>query len=172
MSESEKIKTAFDRQTKAVELRASVGCGTAVTTARMRDGLTIDVEEGEWKFTVDAGEKWGGRNRGPNPGVFGRGALASCLAQAYVFWAARLGVPLSSLEVQVHADYDTRGMCGAGEVPAGYVGIRYVVSLESPAPKEEVERMLDEADAHSPYLDVFMRALPTKREVHIAEGGS
>ena len=170
MSESEKIKTALERQTKVVELRASMGRGTAVTTARMRNGLTVDVEEGPYAFTVDASEKWGGNNEGPNPGVYGRGALASCLAQAYIMWAAMLDVPLSSLEIQVHADYDTRGLLGVGDHRPAYEAVRYVVSLESTASKEEIERMLATAEANCVYLDVFANGVPVTRELDIKSG--
>jgi uncharacterized OsmC-like protein len=164
MSESEKIKTAFERQTKAVTLRAGIGTGTAVTTARVRKGLTIDVTEGPFSFVVDSHEKWGGNGEGPNPGVYGRGALAACLAQGYMMWAARLDVPLDDVVVEVHADYDTRGMCAVGDVGAAYRQVRVKVSLASSAPEADVERVLREAEAHSPYFTIFRGGLDIRRD--------
>jgi uncharacterized OsmC-like protein len=53
--------------------------------------------------------------------VLGRGALGSCLALGYAMWAIRLDVPIESLEVDVEADYDTRGELGvADDIPPGY----------------------------------------------------
>ncbi len=162
------IRTAFERQTKAVTLRPGIGQGTAVTKVSVREGLTCDIEEGDWRLTADMSPKWGGNGAGPNPGILGRGALGSCLAMGYMMWAARLGVPITSLGVEVHADYDTRGICAVDEdAPAGYTSIRYVVNLESPAAKEDIERVLDTADAHSSYLDVFTRAVPAHREINL-----
>jgi len=166
----DKIKTAFERQTKAVTLRPGIGQGTAVTKVSVRESLTCEIEEGDWRLTADMSPKWGGNGAGPNPGIFGRGALGSCLAIGYMMWAAKLGVPITSLDVEIHADYDTRGMCAVGdEAPAGYTGIRYVVNLESPAAEEDIVRVLDMADAHSSYLDVFTRAVPAQRDINFKQ---
>src|SRR5712692_7767785 len=99
MERTEQIRQSFERNAKAMALRPSIGQGTAVTKVRLRDGLTCDVEDGNWKMTVDASQKSGGDGRGPDPGVYGRTALGSCLAIGYMFWAAKLGVTFSSLEV-------------------------------------------------------------------------
>jgi uncharacterized OsmC-like protein len=114
------------------------------------------------------GEKSGGTNAGPSPGVLGRGAFGSCLALGYAMYALRLGVPIESLEVDVEADYDSRGELGVSEdVPPGYTQVRYTVTVTSPASEEDVLRVLDTADRHSPYLDVFARAKDVRRQVRI-----
>lgn len=168
MADGERIRTAIERNEKAIRLRPSVGQGTAVTKVRVRDGLTCDIEDGPWKLVADESQGEGGNGEGPDPGVFGRAALGSCLAIGYAQWAAKLGVPLTNIEVEVHADYDARGMFGiADDVPPGWTGLRYTVSVESRVPEAEVRRMLDEADAHSPLLDDFSRATSIGREVRI-----
>ena len=149
-------------------LRPSVGRGTTVTKVKVRDGLTCDVEDGAWKLTVDMSPKPGGDGRGPDPGVYGRTALGSCLAIGYTLWAAKLGVPFSSIEVDVHADYDSGGYHGVADIPPGYSQVRYIVTVESDASAADVLKVLDEADAHSPYRDVFTRALDVRREVRVA----
>ena len=133
----------------------------------MRDGLTCDVEDGAWKLTVDASPKSGGDGRGPDPGVYGRTALGSCLAIGYTLWGAKLGVSFSNLEVDVHADYDSSGSHGVADVPPGYGQVRLVVTVESEASKADILNVLDRADAHSPYRDVFTRALDVRREVRV-----
>lgn len=167
-----RIRTALERNARALSLRPSVGQGTAVTRVRLVEGLRCEVEEGPWKLTVDMPEKSGGTNAGPNPGTYGRASLGSCLAAGYAMWAARLGVPLTRLEVEVHADYDVRGELGVSdEVDPGYSRVRYVVTIESEAPESEVRRLLDTADRYSPYLDVWKRALPLEREVRLTTAG-
>lgn len=162
---TERIRTAFERSAKALQLRPSVGRGTAVTRVRLRDGFTCEIEDGPWRLVADMGEKLGGRNEGPNPGVLGRAALGSCLAVGYVMWAAKHGVPIHALEVEVQADYDARGYHGIGDVEPGYEQIRYVVSIESDAPEDAVMGMLDEAERNSDYLAVFARPQELRREV-------
>jgi uncharacterized OsmC-like protein len=169
MTKVERIKRSFERGARAVAISSKAGRGTAVTTTRLADGLTCEVEEGPWRLTVDLAEKHGGDNRGPNSGVLGRGALGSCLAITYAMWAAKMDVPITSLEVDVRADYDSRQTYGVGERRAGYSAIRYVVRVESPAPEAKVMAMLDEADRHCAYLDVFANPTEVTREVEFAE---
>ena len=162
------VRSALERNVKAVTLRPSVGQGTAVTKVRLRDGLACDVEEGSWKFTVGMTQKYGGTNAGPNPGVFGRAALGSCLAIGYSMWAARMNVPVTSLDVEIHAAYDVRGELGVDDaVRPGYSAIRYVVTVETDAPEEDVMRMLDVADRHSSWLDDIANPVPVAREVRL-----
>ncbi len=155
----DQIRTALDRNVKAVTLRPSIGRGTAVTKARLRHGLVCDIQDGPWTLVADMTEKYGGTNTAPNPGVLGRAALGSCLVICYAAWAARLGVPIDSLEVEVQADYDVRGELGVSdEVRPGYSEIRYIVTVSSPASAEEVERCLDIADRHSAWHDTIANA--------------
>jgi len=125
------------------------------------------VEDGPWKLVVDMGEKSGGDNKGPNPGVLGRAALGSCLAVGYMLWASKLGVPIAGLTVEVEADYDSRGYHGVGDVAPGYTAIRYIVTVESDAPEAEVAAMLDTADKYSDYLAVFRDPQEVTRETRI-----
>jgi uncharacterized OsmC-like protein len=146
---------------KAVTLRPSVGQGTAVTRIQLRDGLACDVQEGPWNITVGMTEKYGGNNAGPNPGTFGRAALGSCLVIGYAMWAARLGVPIESLDIEIHADYDVRGELGVDDnVRPGYSQIRYVVTVSSPASNEEIQRWLDTADRYSSWRDNLANPVP------------
>ena len=82
--------------------------------------------------------------------------------------AACLGIPIEALTVDVEADYDDGALFGtADDVPPGYTQVRYTVTVESSAPEVDIVRMLDEADARSPYLDVFRRAQPCVRRIHV-----
>lgn len=169
MEGQERIGEAFQRNARALSLRPSLGQGTAVTRVRVMEGATCEITDGPWTLTADMGEKSGGSNEGPNPGVLGRATLGSCLAINYVMWAARLGFPLASLEVEIQADYDARGYHGLDDVTPGYEEIRYVVRVGSDAPEEEVVAFLDEADAHCDFLHVFRDPQRVHREVEITE---
>jgi uncharacterized OsmC-like protein len=166
MQNRDAIKTAIERNVRAVSARPSVGQGTAVTKVRWRHGLTCDVEDGPWKFVVGMTEKYGGDNAGPNPGVFGRTALGSCLAIGYAMWAARMNVPIHAMSIEVDADYDVRGELGVDEsVRPGYHEMRVRVTIESDASESEVLAMLDVAERHSSYLDDYRNPVPVKREL-------
>ena len=168
MASSEHIRIALERKAQEIALRPSAGQGTATTRVTLKPGLECDIEEGAWQLTAGIGKKMGGNNARPNPGMLGRGALGSCLAIGYGMWAARLGVPIDALTVEVQADYDGRGELGAADdVSPGYVQVRYRVIVTSPAPEPDVQRVLDIADKYSPYRDVYARAQDVRRDTTI-----
>jgi len=165
----QKIKTAFERQKRAVSLRPYIGKGTAVTKLKFQEGLACEIEEGQWKFMVDMNEKWGGDGAGPTAGTYGRGAFAGCLAIGYLTYAAKYDIEIDNLEIEVHADYDTRGYCDVDGMTSKYLEIRYIVSLETTATEEEIIRVLDEAEKHSTYFEIFRDSLKLKRILRINE---
>jgi uncharacterized OsmC-like protein len=162
------LRQAFERNAQIVMTRPAVAQKTYVTRVHIRDGLTCDIEEGSWTLTADLSTTAGGNAAGPTPGTLGRAALGSCLAMSYVMWAAQLNVPLHQIAVEAQADTDLRGMYGADDIPAGYTAVRYIVSVQSPAAPEAIIRVLDIAEAHSPYVDVFRRPQVLQRHLHIA----
>lgn len=85
----------------------------------------------------------------------------------YSQWAALLEVPIERIEVEVESDFDARGSFGLEDQPPGFSCLRYRVTIESPASEEEIQKVIDKGDAHSPALDDFRRPLPIDREVQI-----
>jgi uncharacterized OsmC-like protein len=168
MTDTDRIRTFIDRSIKALTLRPARGLHTAVSKVRVVDGLACEIEEGRWKLTADLSEKSAGSGKGPDPGVFARAALGSCLAMGYVMWGAYRGVPLASVEVEVEADFDAGAQYGLGDSPPGYSEVRYSVSIESPAPEAHVMRIVEEAEANSPYFDVFTREQRLVRSVRLS----
>ena len=167
MADQGAIRAIAERHVELLALKPSRGHLTCATKARLVDGLRCEIEEGPWKLAADMPGKVGGDESAPTPGVLGRGALASCLTVGIAAWAARLGVPLDALEVEVQADFDARGELGMGDVPPGYSAVRYLVSIESPASRERLDELLRMAERHSPYLDVFGRPMALSRSVRL-----
>jgi uncharacterized OsmC-like protein len=165
---TEEIRAAIERNVKAIGLRPAIAQNTAVTHVRLRDGLSCDIEEGPWRLVAGMAPKLGGTNDGPTPGVFGRAALGSCLAVGYAMWAARLGIIIDSLDIEIHADYDARGELGmSDEVRPGYSQIRYIVHVSSPTSEAEILRWLDTADKFSSWRDNIANPVPLVREVRV-----
>ncbi|MEZ4456485.1 MAG: OsmC family protein [Gemmatimonadales bacterium] len=166
MHDATPIKEALERNARVVAARPKVGQGTATTRVVLGPNLACEVSEGPWQFQVGMTEKYGGSNAGPNPGVFGRGAVGACLAIGYAMWAARLGVPIDALEVAIEADYDVRGELGVSpEIAPGYLAMRYAVTVRSSADEADVLRVLDTADRYSSWRDDIARPVPISRSV-------
>ena len=168
MADAKHLKSAIERNIKALKLRPSKGRGTATTTVKVRSGVTCDIEDGGWKLVADQGPGDGGEDLGPDPGVFGRAALGSCLAMGYAIWASHLDVTLDSVEVVVEADYNAVGMYAIDDsVRPGWGAIRYTVKISSDSPEERVREVIEFADRHSPLLDDFGHPLSITRDLQI-----
>ena len=82
-------------------------------------------------------------------------------------------MPLTSLDVEVHADYDVRGELGVSDdVRPGHGAIRYVVRVCSPASDEAVRALIDTADRHSSWRDNIANPVPLARELHITSAAT
>ena len=168
MSRQQSLSAALDRLENAVTKHPSVGAGTERSISTITDGLRCTSEEGAFRFETDLPDNMGGDGSGPSPGVLGRAALGSCLAMGYQMRAARLGVDLASLSVEVEADFDVVGMLSMESTARpGYSEVRYHVRVESSAPEADILRVLDEGDVLSPYRDVFSARTPLTRTVSI-----
>lgn len=162
-----KIKTAMERSTKAISLKPSLGLGTGISKAKIINGLHCEITEGNWKLQADMPDGVGGNVTAPTPGVYGRAALGSCLAIGYMMQAAIMQISINSLEVEVQADYDDGALLGTSDAAPGYSEVRYTINIDTDAPEEAIIKMLDEADQHSPYLDVFTRSQTCIRKLNI-----
>ena len=97
--------------------------------------------------------------------------MGTCLAIAYTSFAAKRGLAVTSLEIQIQADYDARGEHAVGDARCDYSEIRYVVAVESPASEEDVLAVLDEAETHCPFLQIFRNPQPVRRIEKISASG-
>jgi uncharacterized OsmC-like protein len=136
MLPNEKIRAALTRVSAVLTERPEFGRGTNVSRARIVNGLTCEIREGDYTFMADMPKQIGGEAGGPTPGVYGRAALGSCLAISYMLKAAAMNIPIDSLEVEIQADFDDGALLGTApaDVPPGYLEVRYSVTIDSDAP--------------------------------------
>lgn len=161
------IKNKFERNAKALTLKPSLGLDTGVSTIRIVNGLECEISEGDWQLKTDMPKQIGGHSSAPTPGVLGRAAFGSCLATGYMLWASKLDINIESLKIKVEADFDDGALFATSDAVPGYSEVRYEVEIESSLNESELETFLNEADKHSPYLDVFSNAISCKREVKL-----
>jgi uncharacterized OsmC-like protein len=167
MTSENTLQSIVERATAAVTLRPAIGQGTDTTTVCLRDGVVCDVAEGPWEIVADLDPELGGSHDHPGPGFLLRAALGTCFAQTAALWAAKLGVPLDHLDVEVEAHHDARGLLGVAGTDPRFTGLTYRITIESPAPEGDVQRVLDATRAHSPVYDSLQHALTIERDVQI-----
>jgi uncharacterized OsmC-like protein len=139
-------------------------------TARLTEGLRCELT-GPYNehLVTDMAPALGGAASGPNPGWLLRGALASCTATVIAMRAARLGVALSSLEVQVETDSDLRGILGLDEnVSPGHGPVRFKVKIGAPtASPAALREIVEWADRHSPVTCTLRQAPECSLEIEV-----
>ena len=165
------IKEAIERTTDQLKDHPEAGRGTnAPATATLEDGLRVRIEgPNDFEIVTDMPESVGGEESGPTPGWLSRAALASCDATVVAMRAAQEGIKLTTLEVMVKSDSDSRGFLGIDDsVPPGPLTLRTTVRLSADGvPSERLKAVVDWADEHSPVGDAFCRTIENEIDVEI-----
>jgi uncharacterized OsmC-like protein len=166
---SETLTASLQRLEDAVARRPGFGVHTAVAVTSLDGALRCVTEEGTWRIAADVSDRLGGTDSAPSPSALVRAALGACMAMSYRLRAARHGLPVTTVQVTVTTESAIAGMLDAasGE-PAGFRSIRFHVDIDSPAPRDDVLRVLDEGDQLSPVLDALTRPLVVERTVSIS----
>jgi len=158
------LKALFDRKARAISRRPALGRGMAQTRIRLHDGLACDVEHRDRTLRVDEAVSEGGDGAGPRPDELMRASIGASLAMGYRQWGARLGVPIDAATVEMTCEFDLRGQLGvAAEVTAGWLSVRFDVTIASAAPEAAVRHLVETSDRHSPML---ANLAPSVRRIH------
>ena len=83
-------------------------------------------------------------------------ALATCYGNDLYREAARLGIPLRGVEVLAEADFEGVGVAATN--------IRYRARVDSPAPVEDIQRLLAETDAVAEIQNTVRSGVPVRCE--------
>ena len=137
-------------------------------TARLGESLRIDVEGPEGaRIVTDMPGGVGGQGEHPSPAWFYRAGMASCVASTIAMEAAREGIELSSLEVEVDSESDDRGILGIDEsVPAGPLSTRIQVRAKADGVDDGRLRQILETGANRcPVCDATKRAVDVSLEL-------
>jgi len=143
------LKDLYERKRRVMLRRPWFGRTTAQARVRLGDTLLCEVEEGATRTRVDQSADDGGTGSAPHPGQILRASLVACLAIGYRQWAARLGVAIDGVEVDVTCESDARGQLGFEDVPVGWQRIVVDVCIASRAPEADVRRVVATADRFS-----------------------
>ncbi|MFL5797660.1 MAG: OsmC family protein [Actinomycetota bacterium] len=144
------------------------GYTDSVATAVLEGGLRFRVTgpQGE-ELTTDMPSAVGGGAAGLSPGWLLRAALASCAGSLVAMEAARTGITLTALSVDVDSESDDRGILGMDpDVPAGPLSVRIRVGASvDGAGGAEAEAAIRRAIELCPVADAVRRAVDQTVEV-------
>jgi uncharacterized OsmC-like protein len=135
--------------------------------ARVGEALRVVVEGPDGlRITTDMPSAIGGRQEEPSPGWLYRAAMASCVASTIAMEAAREGVDLRSLEVEVDSESDDRGILGMDEsVPAAQLSTRVRVRIEADGAEARLRELAERGASRCPSFDATKRAVAVSLEI-------
>jgi uncharacterized OsmC-like protein len=140
----------------------------SIARATLGDALHVEVEGPSGAhIETDMPEGVGGLADRPSPGWLFRAALASCVATTVGMEAAREGVTLASLSVEVDSESDDRGILGMDEsVPAGPLSTRIRIRAEADdVDAVRLRRIVELGASRCPVCDATKRAVEVTLEV-------
>jgi uncharacterized OsmC-like protein len=136
--------------------------------ATLGEALRVEVEgPGGERVVTDMPSGVGGRAEVPSPGWLFRAAIASCVASTIGMEAAREGVTLRSLVVEVDSESDDRGILGMDEaVPAGPLSTRIRIrALADGVEEERLRELLERGAGRCPVCDATKRAVEVSLQI-------
>jgi len=139
--------------------------------ATLGEALRVEVEgPNGLRLVTDMPAGIGGQEEEPSPGWLYRAAIASCVASTIGMEAAREGVILRSLQVEVDSESDDRGILGMDEaVPAGQLSTRVRVRAAADRVEEgPLRELLERGAGRCPSLDATRRAVDVSLEIETA----
>lgn len=117
---------------------------------------------------VDEPAELGGTNQAMNPVELVLGALGTCQEIMYAAYAAVMGIRLESVKVDVKGFLDLKGLFAMDEtVPAGFTKICFETTLNSPADRQSLEKLVAVVESHCPVLDTLKRPVEVTGTVSI-----
>jgi len=102
----------------------------------------------------------GGEDSAPNPVEQLLGALGNCLAVGYAANATVAGIELRDLRVELKGDLDLKVFLGLAEGHAGFDSVVATVTIDSDAPREELEALHAKVSGSSPVGHTIANAVP------------
>ena len=173
MSHSTRMRSAIERDIKAISLRPSIARGQDRMTVVAGPDAVCTASDGHHQLKIDLGEAHGGDGTTPGPGFLVCAALGACMAQACITWAAFFDVPVNRVSVEMLADFDATTSLGLeGDGSCAYTNVRLVIEIDSPAPRADIEHVVDTAAGRDFMLAVFDEAHPVKRELRITNAAA
>jgi uncharacterized OsmC-like protein len=129
----------------------------AEVTAEGRSGVRR-IRIRDFQVLTDSPPAMVGYDLGPSSPELALGALGSCLTHSYLIQAAVLGVPVTTLAVEVTGQMDGRaGQDGYADIPGYPHELAYTVKIDSPASDRDLAALFEAVEQYCPILNLLRR---------------
>lgn len=116
---------------------------TTKITGQVSDGLKCHVTQGRHEVDMDMGLAMGGDNTAPTPGFFAKAGVVGCLSIGTKMTAARLGIAVRSVRVELETDTDSLALLGHSGNYAGPLETRVNIVVDSDEDDAKIDGLID-----------------------------
>lgn len=113
------------------------------------EGCQVEITARDHTLLIDE-PKPAGSDAGMTPVELLLGALGSCKSLVFKMTAQKLKIPYTKFEISVEGDFDSAGYLGDPTVAIGFSAIRTFYDIDTIAPKEDIQRLIDYVESHCP----------------------
>ncbi|WP_051407575.1 OsmC family protein [Nocardia sp. CNY236] len=141
----------------------------AHTTLKPDTATQVRVRCDGHALTVDEPRSAGGDNEGPNPIGLALAALGSCQIITYRMHAARLGITIDALHVDVSATLDMSGVFGLEPTAAHSGDVVMEVRVGGPDDPSRYRELQQLVDRSCPVLSMVRGEAAVRTELKVAD---
>lgn len=114
-----------------------------------RGGCQVEITARNHTLLIDEPKPFG-TDMGMTPVELLLGALGSCKSLVFKMMAQKLKIAYTQFEISLEGDFDSAGYQGDPSVAIGFSEIRTYYDIDTTAPKEEIQRLIDYVESHCP----------------------
>ena len=138
------IRTCQNDVIRRLSERPDQGRVTSVISGSVTNGLKCRVSQGPHHVDMDMSKAMGGEATAPSPGFFAKAGLVGCLAIATRMTAARTGIAVRSVHVDVETDTDTLAIFQKGGGNAAPLDTRISIRIDTDEPDDRIDALMDQ----------------------------
>ena len=160
---AESYKDVFVTQQQRLAANPARALATILVETLQARGLASEARLRDFRLVLDEPTEIGGADRGPRPIELVLAALGACQEITYRLYADTLGIPLRGVSVRLEGRLDYRGLFAVKDgIRPGFRDVRAVVTIDSPASAEDLDRLKAAVDRHCPVLDILRNVTPVQ----------
>ena len=133
---------------------------TFMADTALDEGYCTKVSIRDFDLKADEPPSIGGSDTGPTPVELTLASLGTCQEIVYATYARIMGIPIDSVTIHTEGRLDLRGFYGVADVPVGFGDVSFSVEICSPAPAEDIARLVAMVNQHCPVLDILRKPVP------------
>jgi uncharacterized OsmC-like protein len=125
-------------------------------------GVYVESTARNFKVAMDEPKGLGGSDKAMNPVEMLLSSLGGCMSICAAIFAGQCDVDLKGASVDVEGDLDPDGFMGKNpDTRKGYQEIRCTMHIDSPSPKENIDKLMSIIEERCPVSDT-LSGVPVK----------